>query len=257
MYSGLLQLQDKDVDYLNKGTPDNHGVKVVMGPGTGHGQGFLVKSKFSKCYEVFPSEGGHVEFSPRSDLDMRLVHHAYKFIETSDNVENKRAKAKIDRISHERLGAGPAIPLIYDFFKQENPNLERILESGPNKKAADDISSHDVINAFNEKNDPLCRMVVEKFSEIFAVQAGDTALKLMPSGGLYLIGGVTNGIRNHMMQDKAWMDIFNAKGRLSHVMHRTPVMIVKSDVELGILGAEEVAYRLSGSFSKDELMEHF
>ena len=92
-------------------------MKVVLGPGTGHGQGFLVKSKFAKCHEVFPTEGGHVEFSARTDLDMKLVQHAYDFIENSDNVENKRAKGKIDRISHERLGAGPAIPLIYEFMK--------------------------------------------------------------------------------------------------------------------------------------------
>lgn len=71
-YSGLLQLQEKDYDRLNRNPIDESGVKVVLGPGTGHGQGFLVKSKFSPCYEVYPAEGGHVEFTARDDLDMRL-----------------------------------------------------------------------------------------------------------------------------------------------------------------------------------------
>lgn len=69
---GLLQLQEKDYDRLNRNPIDESGVKVVLGPGTGHGQGFLVKSKFSPCYEVYPAEGGHVEFTARDDLDMRL-----------------------------------------------------------------------------------------------------------------------------------------------------------------------------------------
>ena len=71
--SGVLQLQEKDYERLNRAPVEDGGVKVVLGPGTGHGQGFLIKSKFSPCYEVFPAEGGHVEFAPRDELDMRLL----------------------------------------------------------------------------------------------------------------------------------------------------------------------------------------
>ena len=118
----------------------------MMGPGTGHGQGFLVQSKFSPCYEVFPAEGGHVEFTPRDEVDMRLLQFGYDYIENSNNVENLRGKAKIKRMSHERLGAGPAIPLIYEFMKKEHPSLPRVLETGADKKTPDEINSHDVIN---------------------------------------------------------------------------------------------------------------
>ena len=198
-FSGLLQLQEKDYDCLNRSPVEEGGVKVVLGPGTGHGQGFLVKSKFSPCYEVFPAEGGHVEFAPRNQQDMRLVEYAYDYIENSNNVENLRSKAKLDRISHERLGAGPAIPLIYEFLKKENPEDKLILETGDGAKTPDEINSHDVITAAMEKKDPLCQKVVQKFGEIFAVQAGDTALKYLPYGGIYLIGGVTMGIRDYIL----------------------------------------------------------
>ena len=143
---------------------------MVLGPGTGHGQGFLVKSKFSPCYEVFPSEGGHVEFSARDQFDMDLVNYAYNYIENSNNVENsRRENKKINRISHERLGAGPAVPLLYEFIKKQNPDLELILEKGDGAKTPDEINSHDVITAAMVKKDPLCMKVVEKFSEIFAI----------------------------------------------------------------------------------------
>ena len=250
--SGLLQLKEMDYDYVNSAPVEEGGVKVVMGPGTGHGQGFLVKSSFAPCYEVFPAEGGHVEFSPRNTEDMELMTHAYDFIANSENVENLRAKGACTRISHERLGAGPAIPLIYDFLKKQHTDLPRILETGDGAKDPSQINSFDVINAAMEKQDPLCMKVVKKFGEIFAVQAGDTALKYMPYGGIYLVGGVTMGIRDYILHDKDWINTFYSKGRLTDTMRRFPVKILHPETELGIMGAEEVAYRLSGCYSAAE-----
>lgn len=247
---GLLQLQEKDYTRLNRCSPEEGGVKVVLGPGTGHGQGFLVKSRFAPCYEVYPAEGGHCEFSPRTDQDMRLVNFAYDYLENSKNVENMRASGKASRISHERLGAGPAVPLIYEFLKNEYLDLPRIFESGENAKTPEEIDCHDVISNAMEKKDPLCMKVVEKFSEIFAVEAGDAALKYLPYGGVYLIGGVTMAIRDYILHDKAWINTFYAKGRLESTMRRIPVMVLDPSTELGILGAEEVAYRLSGSYER-------
>ena len=77
------------------------------------GEAFLVKSEFAPYYEICPTEGGHSEFAPRTDEDMDLVKFAKKYIEISDNIENLRAKGYVDRISVERVGAGPAVPLLY------------------------------------------------------------------------------------------------------------------------------------------------
>ena len=104
-------------------------MKVVAGPGTGLGEGFLCKSEFAPHYEVYPSEGGHTDFSVRNLEDFELLEFARKFIETSDNVENLRAKGKVGRISIERLCAGPAIPLIYDFYRTKFPEMDKVLEN--------------------------------------------------------------------------------------------------------------------------------
>jgi hypothetical protein len=45
------------------------------------------------------------------------VKHAKKFLEESNNIENLRGKGHVERISVERVCAGPAIPLIYDFMR--------------------------------------------------------------------------------------------------------------------------------------------
>lgn len=94
--------------------------------------------------------------------------------------------------------------------------------------------------------------VVEKFTEIFAVEVGDMGLKTLPYGGIYLVGGVTYGLSDYLRNNKLFMDTFYAKGRLTGVMQKFPVMIVKPSVELGILGAEEACYRLMKCFSIDE-----
>ena len=177
-----------------------------MGPGTGHGQGFLVKSRFSPCYEVNPSEGGHTEFAPRNEEDFKLTQFAIDYIQNSNNVENLRGKGPLDRVSHERLGAGPALPLIYEFMKTQMPDAERVLETGENAKTPDQIDSHDIISTANKGTDKLCKATMKKFGEIFAVQTGDTALKFLPYGGIYLIGGVTMGMRDYIMHDRSWLD---------------------------------------------------
>jgi len=45
-----------------------------------------------------------------------------------------------------------------------------------------------------KNNDKLCMKVVEKFTEILGIETGNLALKTLPYGGIYLIGGVTAGI---------------------------------------------------------------
>jgi glucokinase len=110
-------MKEKDYIKLNEAIAVEGGVKAVIGPGTGLGQCFLTKSEFAPYYEINPAEGGHSEYCPRSKEDYELLEFAKEFIESSDNEENKRAKGKIERVSIERLCAGPAVPLIYDFMR--------------------------------------------------------------------------------------------------------------------------------------------
>ena len=142
--------------------------------------------------------------------------------------------------------------MIYEFMKTEFPDLPKILETGENAKQPNDIIGKDIMEAGLQKNDQLCMKVIEKFTEIFAVEVGDMGLKTLPYGGIYLVGGVTWGLSEYLQNNELFMNTFYAKGRLQGVMQKFPVVIVKPQVELGILGAEEACYRLTGSYSKDD-----
>ena len=63
---GVLTLRERDYIRMTDVYPQEGAVKIVVGPGTGLGQGLLCKGHGSKYYDIFPSEGGHVEFSVRS-----------------------------------------------------------------------------------------------------------------------------------------------------------------------------------------------
>jgi len=158
-----------------------------MGPGTGLGEGYLTKSAFSKCYEVFSSEGGHVDFNITSEEDYKLRQFAIDYIKRVDEED-------ITRVSVERLCAGPAIPLIYDFIKSQHSEINETLQ--PTDKTPDEI-----IRAGVTHKDHLCSLVVKKFTEILAVEVGNMALKTLPFGGIYLVGGVTTGIADYLEKD--------------------------------------------------------
>ena len=92
--------------------------------------------------------------------------------------------------------------------------------------------------------DPLCRKVIEKFVEILGVEIGNLALKTLPYGGIYLIGGVTNGLSHYLTTSDTFMVAFHDKGRQREKMLQIPVFLVSGKIEVGILGAEEQARRL-------------
>mmetsp|Transcript_23238 Transcript_23238/g.31679 ORF Transcript_23238/g.31679 Transcript_23238/m.31679 type:complete len:106 (-) Transcript_23238:143-460(-) len=95
-------------------------------------------------------------------------------------------------------------------------------------------------------------MVVNKFTEIFATEAGNLALKTLPTGGLYLLGGVTNGLLDYILTDECFKHNFYDKGRLEDQVRQVPLFVIKPETELGLLGAEECAYRELGSYNRPE-----
>ena len=165
------------------------------------------------------------------------------FIEHSNNAENLRGKSKLERLSIERVCAGPAVPMLYAFLKSRHPDIKTVFdESG---KAFDEIESKDVIhNGMKENPDEICKRVVDYFTKIFAVSAGNHAATFKPYGGMYLVGGVTTGIQDHILSSPTFLDNYCNKGRLSQVCKNVPVFIVKDEACIGLLGAEECAFRI-------------
>jgi len=90
------------------------------------------------------------------------------------------------------------VPLLYDFYRNEFPDLLRNLEK---KIEFKNMRSKDIIDYAMNENDPLCMKVVTKFTEVLGVECGNFALLTLPYAGIYLLGGVVNGIEQYLKSD--------------------------------------------------------
>ena len=100
------ELRELNPGSLSKMDPT--GPKVCVGAGTGLGECFLTPDA-DGTYTCFPSEGGHVEWAPRNDLEIKL----WKYLKQKFKYRN--------RISVERVVSGPGLANVYEFLAKEFP----------------------------------------------------------------------------------------------------------------------------------------
>jgi len=220
--------KSEDCVVINEGVQVSGGNKFIIGPGTGLGCAIIIYNKAEGDYNVHPGEGGHTEYPIVDEVDLRLKNFAIDYLKRVDNVE-------IDRVSVERLTAGPALPLIYEFFKLEHPELEVVLEA---KSKKGEVSGKEILSkALNEK-DPLCVMVLEQFIKHLAILTGDIALITLAYGGIYLCGGVAVALKNYLRSEECkFKQIMTKKGRFSERVANMPVYLLTH--EPGLDGAEQ------------------
>jgi glucokinase len=208
---------------------------AIIGAGTGLGQGFLMKQQDK--YQVFPSEGGHVDFAPRTELEFQLMKHLLN-------------KHDIQRVSVERVVSGQGIVAIYQFLRdrkiqRESPEIAEIVrtweqEAGQQEKSVDPGAA--IGNAALQGSDRLSEQTMQIFVEAYGAEAGNLALKLLPYGGLYVAGGIATKILPLLQQDRFLLS-FTQKGRMRSLLEDIPVHIVLNQ-HVGLIGAALHAARL-------------
>ena len=81
----------------------------------------------------------------------------------------------------------------------------------------------------------LCAATLDTFTSILGAEAGNLALKVMATGGVYLGGGIPPRILP-ALESGTFMRAFRNKGRLSELMDRTPVRVILN-ARTALLGA--------------------
>lgn len=226
---GILGLPEKDIHTLQAGKPQKTAIIGILGAGTGLGESFLIPS--GSTYQVCATEGGHVDFAPRSALEFELL-------------EYLKSLHKTDRISVERVVSGRGIVAIYKFLRDrgdlaESPEIAAVIQSSqpqPDPAAV-------IAKAALEKTDPLCQKTMEMFVEAYGAEAGNLSLKLLPYGGLYVAGGIAPKILP-LLQDGRFLAAFKHKGRMSILLSQIPVYVVLNS-QVGLLGAVLYALKIS------------
>ena len=217
--NGIPYLRDADLSVINQGKPTADGAIAIIAPGTGLGEAFLVRA--DGRFQAFPSEGGHADFAPTNSTEGALLSFLWK---------------RFDHVSYERLCSGSGLPNIYDYFKQKGliPEVEWI---AADLAKADDPTPVIVNGALSsERPCDLCRAVLGAFVAILAAEAGNLALKVLATGGVYLGGGIPPRILSLLTADNSFMRSFTRKGRMAELLVDIPVRVI-TNTKAALLGA--------------------
>lgn len=189
--SDVVQLGGKDRE---QGEP-----VAVLGAGTGLGEAFVVGK------QVVPGEGGHAEFGPSNDREVRL---------------SAWLQSHYGRASWEHVLSGRGLANLYRFtcFEEGRSVPEWALGSDAPARVVD--------------TEPL---VVSWFAELYGSEAGNMALRVMARGGVFLAGGIAPRIVS-ALQAGGFRQRFESKGAVGAAIRDIPAFVI-THPHLGLLGA--------------------
>jgi glucokinase len=86
---------------------------------------------------------------------------------------------------------------------------------------------------------PLSSQALDLFISLYGAEAGNLALRILATGGIYLGGGIAPKIIERL-KGPAFMLAFTTKGRLSPLLETIPVRVILND-RTALLGAGRYA----------------
>lgn len=203
---GALHLPADELLVLNSGV-ERKGSRAVIAAGTGLGQAFLFWN--GKYWEPSATEGGHTDFGPHGDLEDGLL----RFL---------RAKFG-EHVSYERIVSGPGLKNVFDYLDQDR---KRPVAEDVRRELAGAADASAVIGGAAVAGTCVaCRESLELFVRIYGAQAGNLALTVMATGGVYVGGGIVTKILP-MMKTGAFVDAFTNKGRYRKLLSEIPVKVI-------------------------------
>jgi glucokinase len=226
--SSIPHLQPDELHELNPGKADPHGTIGVLAPGTGLGEAYLVWD--GTRHRPLPSEGGHCSFAPRDQTEIDLL----TFL-----------SQRFDHISYERVCSGSGIQNLYSFFRHRDPD-EELPDVAAAIDAAEDPTPIIVESATSDTDhSPVCRRTVRLFVSILGGEAGNLALKLLSTGGIYLGGGIPPRIVP-LLDKPLFLSTYTHKGRFGELTKSIPVRVILRP-DAALIGAAAEACALVGA----------
>ena len=162
----------------------------LVGPGTGLGVSGIIP--VGDGWAPLASEGGHASFAPGDDTEIAIMQQLWR---------------EFGHASAERLLSGPGIELIYRVISGQALGAAAITE-----KAID-------------ASEPDCLRTVNTFCGVLGAVAGNVALTLGATGGMYIGGGIVPRL-GHLFAVSPFRARFESKGRLSAYLERIPTFLI-------------------------------
>lgn len=223
-------LSGADVVELQAGRRRPAGVIAVIGAGTGLGEAYLVPEADGRP-QVCPTEGGHADFAPRTELEWRLTGYLERIH---------------GRVSNERVISGPGLEAIYDFLVAEgeppDPRADEPFADGTHDALdEDDVRAATIAQRGMSGADATCAHALDVFVSAYGARAGNLALTTGATGGVYVAGGIAPKILPRLRRGD-FLEAFRDKGRLSEYVEAVPVRVI-TNTEAGLIGAAAAGVR--------------
>jgi glucokinase len=208
-------LQGDEVMTLQEGIRRPDGNAAVIAAGTGLGQTFL--HRVGGRLVPAPSEGGHADFSARTDRELELV---------------RMLRERYGRATVEHVLSGPGLL-----------NLHRLTHRGGECEMIDGVSELEaparISQAALASRCQGCVEALRMFVSAYGAEAGNVALRGLTLAGVYIGGGVAPKILP-MLTSGLFMDAFLDKAPMEAVVARIPVKVIMN-ADAGLLGAAVAA----------------
>ena len=219
MAAVVSYLKPQDLHTLQAGHPDSCGNRAVVAPGTGLGEAFMTLGH--DHWRAFATEGGHTNYAPSSD-------EAWAFLVYLRELEERR-------VSSEKVCSGQGIYRIYQYLQSRFPEEETPWLRDAIATAVDPVPI--IVDGGMRLSSPcpLCVRTLRLYVSLLGSEAGNMALKVMATGGVYLGGGIPPRIIPFLTEG-GFMQSFRAKGRMSFLMETMPVHIIL-EIRAPLIGA--------------------
>jgi len=212
---GLGELGEEDTVTLQAGTAGVVGNSAIIAAGTGLGEAGLFWN--GRRHIPFATEGGHADFAPRSTIEDELLRHL---------------RARYDRVSWERVVSGPGLVEIHDFLSGRDGTKTVEVDSGEDR-------GPEITRAALAGTSRVASEALDLFVSAYGAEAGNLALKMMATGGLFVGGGIAPRIIDRILAG-GFMGAFLDKGRMRPLLQAMPVRVVLND-RTALLGAARQA----------------
>jgi glucokinase len=211
---------------LRGGHPVPGGQRAVIAAGTGLGEAGLFFDVKANRYRSFPSEGGHSDFSPTNDEEDALL----KFL-----------RGRLKHVYWEAVLSGRGFQNLYDFYIASGKfSRNDQIPENPQKPGAAPTPA-EISGAGLNGTSPVAVAALELFVRLYGAEAGNLALKMLATGGVYLGGGIAPRIKEKLKSPQ-FLTAFGAKStdKIQAVLQQIPIHII--DFELcGLYGAANYA----------------
>jgi glucokinase len=216
---GIPALVAKDFEMLQPGAPGAQGPQAVISAGTGLGEAGLYWD--GKMHHPISSEGGHGDLAARNETEDALLVYLRK---------------RFGSVSCERVLSGPGLLNVYEFLRDTGRGSEEPwLREAMQKDDPSAVISHAAL----EDRSPVCVQVLDMFIGLYGAEAGNLALTMLATGGVFVGGGIAPKILPKL-RGPLFLEAFLSKGRLRPLLEQIPVRVILND-DTALLGAARCA----------------